>query len=288
MRISDCFTADEPVFSFEFFPPKTEEGSRALFETVGALAPLKPSFVSVTYGAGGSTRDLTVELATRIKAEAGLTTMAHLTCVGHSAAEIKAILDSLQARGIENVLPLRGDPPRGETEFVRPTDGFGYAQELIRFIRERYSFSLAGACYPEGHPESPDLETDLLHLQEKVDSGVDFLITQLFFDPDLYFRFVERARARGIKLPILPGVMPVTNVSQIERFTSVIGATIPAKLHDRLDKLRDDEAAVVQAGIDWATEQCERLLAGGAPGIHLFTLNKSVSARTVFLNLRGD
>jgi methylenetetrahydrofolate reductase (NADPH) len=288
MRIVDRFGGPGHVFSFEFFPPRTEEGARALFKTVGELAALRPSFVSVTYGAGGSTRDLTVDLVTRIKAEAGLETMAHLTCVGHSASELEAVLDTLKERGIENVLPLRGDPPRGETTFVRPDDGFGYAQELVRYVRARYDFCLAGACYPERHVESPDAETDLQHLVEKVESGVDFLITQLFFDADVYFRFVDRASARGIQVPIVPGVMPVTNVAQIERFTAMCGATIPPALQARMDKVRDDEDAVVREGIDWATDQCSRLLAGGAPGVHFYTLNKSLATRSVFLNLVGD
>ncbi|MBI2320146.1 MAG: methylenetetrahydrofolate reductase [NAD(P)H] [Betaproteobacteria bacterium] len=288
MRISDAFAPARPVFSFEFFPPRTEEGVHALFRTISDLAPLNPTFVSVTYGAGGSTRELTIDLVTRIKQEVGLEAMAHLTCVGHSVAEIDSILETLETRGIENVLPLRGDPPRGETQFVKPADGFGYAQELVRFIRDRYGFCLGGACYPEGHLECPDKEEDLEHLREKVDAGVDFLITQLFFDSDDYFRFVERARDRGITLPIVPGVMPVTNVSQIERFTSMCGASIPAALQASLDAVRDDEEAVVATGIEWASEQCRRLLEGGAPGIHFYTLNRSRSSRTVYLNLNGS
>jgi methylenetetrahydrofolate reductase (NADPH) len=287
MRIVDRLNAGKPIFSFEFFPPKTEEGVRALYRTAEELAALQPAYVSVTYGAGGSTRELTVDLVGRIKQEIGLETMAHLTCVGHSVGELDGILGELRDRGIENVLPLRGDPPRGETQFVRHADGFGYAQELVRFIRGRYDFCLAGACYPEKHPESPDPEEDLAHLKEKVDSGVDFLNTQLFFDPADYFRFVERARAVGITNPIVPGVMPVTNVAQIERFTSMCGACIPAALHARLEQVKDDEQAVVQAGIDWATEQCLTLLHGGAPGIHFYTLNRSHSARRVLENLQG-
>src|SRR5438067_579197 len=226
MRIIDCFGRDRPVFSFEFFPPKTDEGVRNLVATVEELSELRPSFVSVTYGAGGSTRALTVDLVARIKEEIGLETMAHLTCVGHSAIEIASILDELRERGIQNVLPLRGDPPRGEAEFVRPADGFGYAQELVRFIRPRYEFCLGGACYPEGHPEAPDKDEDLEHLREKAESGVDFLITQLFFDPAEYFAFVDRAHASGIRQPIVPGIMPITNVAQIERFTTMCGASI--------------------------------------------------------------
>src|SRR5439155_8119852 len=189
MRICDCFGAGRPVFSFEFFPPKTDEGVKNLYATIQELAPLKPSFVSVTYGAGGSTQQLTVDLVTRIKKEIGIEAMAHLTCVGHSAAEIAGVLDRLETAGIENVLALRGDPPRGETAFIRPKDGFGYACELARFIRSRYDFCLGGAAYPEGHVECADRETDLRYLKQKVDGGLDFVITQLFFDADDYFRF---------------------------------------------------------------------------------------------------
>jgi len=285
MRIIDYFGRDRPVFSFEFFPPKTEEGVRNLLTTAEELAKLRPSFVSVTYGAGGSTRAVTVELVARIKQEIGLETMAHLTCVGHSASELAGILDELQDRGIENVLPLRGDPPRGETEFVRPADGFGYAQELVRFIRPRYDFCLGGACYPEGHVEAPSKEEDLHHLVEKADSGVDFLITQLFFDPEDYFDFVRRARVRGVEQPIVPGIMPITNVAQIERFTTMCGACIPEALRQRLDRVRDDDEAVIETGVDWATWQCRTLLAGGAPGIHFYTLNRSRATRQVFERL---
>jgi len=287
MRIRDCFHNGRPVFSFEFFPPKTEDGVRKLYATVEELAALKPSFVSVTYGAGGSTRELTVELVGRIKNQIGLEAMAHLTCVGHSAGEIAAILDRLEAAGIENVLPLRGDPPRGQTQFVRPEDGFGYAFELVRFIRSRYQFCLAGAGYPEGHIECADKEADLRHLKNKVDAGVDFLITQLFFDTGCYFQFVERARAIGIAVPIVPGIMPVTNIAQVERFTSMCGSTIPPALRRRLDKVKHSEDAVIAAGIEWATEQCRTLLQGGAPGVHFYTLNRSTSTRLIFENLNS-
>ena len=288
MRISQFFATGRPIFSFEFFPPKTDDGVRSLFTTVAELAPLKPSFVSVTYGAGGSTREVTIDLVARIKAEAGLETMAHLTCVGHSANEIDGILRQLEQRGVENVLPLRGDPPRGEERFVKPADGFGYAQELVRFVRARYgsTFCLGGASYPEKHPEATDAVEDLRHLKEKVDAGVEFLITQLFFDVGAYFRFVERARAIGIQPPILPGIMPITNVAQIERFTAMCGASIPSELQARLDRVREDDEAVIATGVDWATEQCRALLAGGAPGVHFYTLNRSRATRTVFENLQ--
>jgi methylenetetrahydrofolate reductase (NADPH) len=287
MRIIDCFSTGRPVFSFEFFPPKTEEGVRNLFVALEELAPLNPSFVSVTYGAGGSTRELTVELTARIKREIGLEAMAHLTCVGHTSAEIAAILDHLQAEGIENVLPLRGDPPKGQEAFVRAEGGFGFAQELVRFVRSRYGFCLGGACYPEMHVDAESPEADLQHLKEKVDAGADFLITQLFFDAADYFRFVERARAIGITVPIMAGIMPVTNVGQIERFTSMCGARIPARLRERLEEVRHDDPAVVVAGIEWAVEQCRALLDGGAPGIHFYTLNRSLSTRMVYQSLQS-
>lgn len=287
MRIADRFATGKLVFSFEFFPPKTEAGVRSLYATVRELASLRPSFVSVTYGAGGSTRELTIDLVTRIKREIGVEAMAHLTCVGHTAEELAHILDTLRDAGIENVLPLRGDPPRGQEHFVRPDGGFGYAQELARFIRARYDFCLGGAAYPEKHVEAPTFEEDLRHLREKVDAGVDFLITQLFFKPDDYFRFVERARRIGVGLPIVPGIMPVTNVAQLEKFTTMCGASVPLALRQRLERVRDDDAAVVDVGIEWATAQCETLLAGGAPGVHFYTLNKSHSSQTIYRNLRA-
>ncbi len=286
MRIAERFATGRLVFSFEFFPPKTPAGVRSLYATVAELAALRPSFVSVTYGAGGSTRALTIELVARIKREIGVEAMAHLTCVGHSAEELARILDDISTSGIENVLPLRGDPPRGETNFVRHEGGFGYAQELVRFIRSRWSFCLGGACYPEKHLEAASLEDDLRHLKEKVEAGAEFLITQLFFEPDDYFRFVERARRSGIRVPIVPGLMPVTNVGQLERFTTMCGATVPARLRERLERVREDDAGVVEIGVEWATAQCETLLAGGAPGIHFYTLNKSHSSQRIYRNLK--
>src|SRR4029078_2019240 len=209
------------------------------------------------------------------------------TCVGHTKEELAAVLDELDAGGIENGLALRGGPPKGQTEFVRAEGGFGPGQELARFIKERYPFCIAGAAYPEKHLDAPDAETDLVHLKEKVDSGAEFLITQLFFDPDDYFRFVEPARGIGIDVPIIPGIMPVTNVAQIHRFKSMCGASIPPSLRDLLDGVKDDEAAVVAVGIEWASAQARRLLAGGAPGVHFYTLSRSHSSQTVVQNLTG-
>jgi methylenetetrahydrofolate reductase (NADPH) len=288
MRIADRLKRHEPAFSFEFFPPKTPEAVERLYATARALKVLSPTFVSVTYGAGGSTRELTVELVTRMKHDLGLETMAHLTCVGHTKEELAEVLDTLVAGGIENVLALRGDPPKGQTQFVRPEGGFGYGQELARFIKSRYAFCVAGAAYPETHIDAPDADTDLRHLKEKVESGAEFLITQLFFDPDDYFRFVERARAIGIAVPIIPGIMPVTNVAQIHRFTSMCGARVPDSLRDLLDRVKDDETSVIAVGVEWASDQSRRLLAGGAPGVHFYTLNRSHSSQMVVQNLKGS
>jgi len=289
MRIRDLLNGQQPVFSFEFFPPKTAAGEAALFTTIEQLRPLRPGFVSVTYGAGGSTRDKTLELVTRIKHELHLEAMAHLTCVGSSRAELRSLLERLRASGIENVLALRGDPPRDQPHFTPATDGFRYASELVRFIRgEGFDFCVGGACYPEGHVEAPDLETDLTHLCEKVAAGVDFLITQLFFDNEFYFAFVARARARGITVPIVPGIMPVTNLSQLERFTQMCGATIPQPLYRRLQQAGEDLDAVRQIGIEHALEQCRGLLRRGAPGIHFYTLNQSPSTRAILATLLAE
>jgi methylenetetrahydrofolate reductase (NADPH) len=253
----------KPVFSFEFFPPKDAAGVDRLFETIAELKPYQPAYVSVTYGAGGSTRRLTVELVRRIKREAGIEAMAHLTCVGATREELLGVLDELAESGVENVIALRGDPPRGQTSFVRTEGGFGNAVELVRLARSRHDFCLAAACYPEKHPEAPDAETDLARLKVKVDAGAEFLITQLFFDNQDYFRFVERARAIGIDVPIVAGIMPVTNLSQIKRFTALCGACIPAPLLEKLERAGADESAVRAIGVDYATAQCRELLERG-------------------------
>lgn len=288
MRISDQIGGRGPVFSFEFFPPKTPAGEASLYEAIDRLRGLRPTFVSVTYGAGGSTREKTIELVGRIKHEHGLEAMAHLTCVGASRHELADVLRRLQDQRIENVLPLRGDPPRGTERFEPARDGFAYASELVAFIRESgHTFCLGGACYPEGHVECPDLAQDLANLKRKVDAGLDFIITQLFFDNAHYFDFIERARAAGIAVPVLAGIMPITNVSQIERFTSMCGAHIPESLKARLERVRDDEAAVVDIGIEHATAQCRELLDRGVAGIHFYTLNKSTATRAVLERLRA-
>jgi methylenetetrahydrofolate reductase (NADPH) len=288
MKIRNRLNPSNPCFSFEFFPPKTEEGMKNLLQTIDDLSPLAPGFVSITYGAGGSTRDRTLELVTKIKAKAGVETMAHLTCVGHTKEELSEILGRLKSAKIENVLALRGDPPQGEAQFKPVEGGFRYASELVDFIREgEYGFCLGGACYPEGHIETPSREDDLRNLKKKVDLGLDFVITQLFFDNAFFFDFVERARRIGINVPIVPGIMPITNYEQIHRFVRLCGATIPMRLALQLDKFKDDPVAVTQLGVAHATVQCMELLSRGVPGIHFYTLNKSPATRMIVSALQS-
>ncbi len=286
MKIGEMFQRGTPLYSFEFFPPKTDAGEKNLYRTIEKLAPLAPDFVSVTYGAGGTTRTKTIEWVSTIKQKIGIETMAHLTCVGASRAELAEVLDQLRDAGIENVIALRGDPPKGEEHFVPHPDGFAHASELVAFIRGRYDFCIAGACYPEGHVECPDKERDLRYFKEKVDQGLDFAITQLFYDNRDYFSFVERARKIGITIPIVAGIMPITNVGQIKRFTKVCGATIPKRLLCELDEAADDPQAVIEIGVRHAIGQCRELLEGGVPGIHFYTLNKSPATRLIFEVLR--
>ncbi len=286
MRIDDVLTASTPVFSFEFFPPRTREGVETLFETVEALTPLQPSFVSVTYGAGGATREGTVEIATRIKREYGVETMAHLSCVGETTQGLIEILDRLEAGGIDNILALRGDPPRGEGEFKRPDGGLDSAAALASFISERYRFAIGGACFPEVHPEAPSLEADLAYLKTKVTSGASFLITQLFFDNRAYFDFVGAARAAGIDVPIIPGVILIGSYPKIVRFCELCAASIPNGLAEAMEALGGDHDAEAELGTAYAARQCEELLAGGAPGIHFYTLNTAPQTRAVLGALR--
>ena len=283
MKIAEMFgRAGSPVVSFEFFPPKTDEGVESLYQTAAALRACRPAFVSVTYGAGGSTRDRTLDLVTRIKRELGIETMAHLTCVGSTRAQIREICKRLIDAGIENVLALRGDPPQGQAQFVAVDGGFTHASELVRFIRdEGFPLCVGAACYPEKHVESKDLASDLENLVVKVQGGVDFLITQLFFDNADYFAFVRRARGKGIDVPIVPGLMPVTNVAQVHRFTSMCGARVPQELQRRLEIVKDDAGAVVATGVTWTVQQCTDLLGGGVPGLHFYTLNKSSATLAV-------
>jgi len=288
-RLIDGLLAErQPAFSFEFFPPRTDEGERALFNTVAQLRELEPTFVSVTYGAAGSARTHTLDVVTRIRRELDIEPMAHFTCVGADRDELTEVLDAIEASGIDNVLALRGDPPNGADEFVPAEGGLAHGSDLVSLISSSYPFCVGAACYLEKHIESPSLDDDLRYARLKVDNGARFLITQLFFDNRLYFEFMGMARAAGITVPIIPGIMPITNVDQIQRFTSRIGAAIPPALLDALLTRRDDPDAVIQLGVAWATLQCAELLAQGAPGIHFYTLNRSPATRAILSALRAS
>jgi methylenetetrahydrofolate reductase (NADPH) len=286
MRIDDILAGDGPIFSFEFFPPKTENGERNLENALAELRTLEPAFVSVTYGAGGSTREKTIEIVKRIREQYGLEAMAHFTCVGATVPELRATLDEMQGAGIDNVLALRGDPPAGEEEWVATEGGLEYSRELVELIAGDYPFAIGAACFPETHIHAASPEADLQHLVEKVGAGVQFLITQLFFENSLYFAFLERARAAGIEVPIIPGIMPITQVGQVERMASMCGATIPEDLRRELHARGEDPEAVLDFGVAYATLQCAELLAAGAPGIHFYTLNRSPATRAILSALK--
>ena len=287
MRIDAMLSeAREPLFSFEFFPPKTQEGEKNLLEAVSQLRELGPAFVSVTYGAGGSTREKTLEVVNTIRRDYGLEAMAHFTCVSATIDELRVTLDELAEIGAENVLALRGDPPNGE-EWTATDGGLTYASELVSMIASEYpQFSIAAACFPETHLAATSPEDDIAHLAEKVNAGAGVLITQMFFDNSVYFDFVERARAAGITVPIIPGVLPITNVAQTARITSLCGADIPEGLMAELKAREDDPEAVLEFGVAYATLQCSELLAGGAPGIQFYTLNRSPATRAILSALR--
>lgn len=285
MSIAQLYTSTEPVFSFEFFPPKTDAGYRSLFRTIEELKPLSPGFVSVTMGAGGSTRTKTVGLTIEITREIGLVTMAHLPCSGFRPHEVGGILDQLEEGGVHDVLALRGDPPRDDPDFVPPEDGFKYANELVEYIADRGAFSIGAACHPEVHPEAADADDDMAHLKRKVEAGADFLISQLFLDNQKFFDFVVRARDAGIGVPIVPGIMPIATVSGIRRMTSVNRTSFPPELEAELERVDGDDAATHALGVRWATRQCEELLERGVPGIHFYTLNKSPATREIHQRL---
>jgi methylenetetrahydrofolate reductase (NADPH) len=287
MRIDRILDERRPVFSFEFFPPKTDEGMEQLKQTLHDLKEDDPAYVSVTYGAAGATRDRTVEITRWIKQDLGVEAMAHLSCVGEPVERLRELLDQMGEAGIENVLALRGDAPRGETEWKPHPGGLKYSTELAKLISENYDFAIGAACFPEVHPEAPDMASDIKFLKEKVGAGVGFLITQLFYDNELYFEFVDEARAAGINVPIIPGIMPVTNFSQIKRITDMCGATIPLDFERELAARADDPNALSELGVAYATFQCADLLSRGAPGIHFYTLNRSTATRGILAALRS-
>jgi methylenetetrahydrofolate reductase (NADPH) len=286
MRIDRILAAGGPVFSFEFFPPKTELGERNLYAALSELQTLEPSFVSVTYGAGGSTREKTIEIVRRIKDEHGLEAMAHFTCVGATVPELRGTLDEMRRAGIDNVLALRGDPPAGQEQWTMTEGGLEYSRELVELIATDYPFAIGAACFPETHIHAVSPEADLQHLVEKVQAGVNFLITQLFFDNAVYFDFLGRARDAGIEVPIIPGIIPITQVGQVERMAQMCGAAIPDGLRRELHARGEDPEAVLDFGVAYATLQCAELLAAGAPGIHFYTLNRSPATRAILSALK--
>jgi methylenetetrahydrofolate reductase (NADPH) len=288
MRIDEILASTRPCFSVEFFPPKTEEGRDALFETVEVLRELEPNFFSVTYGAGGATREGTLETTRAIRDEYGVEAMAHLSCVGETTESLREIIDRIADAGIENILALRGDPPRGEPDFVQPEGGLASAAELSGMISASHpEVAIGGACFPEVHPEAPSLEADIAYLKTKVENGASFLITQLFFDNRSYFDFVPAARAAGIEVPIIAGVMPMTSYAQIARICDLCDARIPASLEEAMEAAGGDERVEFELGVAYAAQQCAELLRAGAPGIHFYALNRWPATRAILGALRA-
>ncbi len=269
------------TISFEFFPPRAADNIPGVLDTVNELTAYCPDFISVTYGAGGSTRHFTEEITISAKQSADVEVMAHLTCAGQTVEELDDVLQRLDEAGIENVIALRGDPPRGEQQFTVTEGGFSHASELVTHIRANYNFGIAAACYPEGHTEAESLERDLQYAKLKVDNGADFLITQLFFDNDDYFAFADRAAAAGIGVPVIPGILPVLSAPQIRRFTALCGSKIPPGLDAELESLGEDDEAVRELGIEYAARQVEELWAAGVPGVHFYVLNRSYSVSKI-------
>ena len=271
MKIRDMFKAGGRTISFEFFPPRTEQGEETLFRSIERLKVFQPNYVSVTYGAGGSTRDKTLDIVDRIKRETDLEVMAHLTCVGQTKEQVHDVLLGLEEMGIDNVLALRGDPPRGQEKFIPPEGGFEYTSELITHIRQNFAFCIGGAGFPEGHLDSPDLRTDTAYLKMKVESGAEFIVTQLFFDNEDFFAFMDRIERADIRVPIIAGILPILSTGQIRRFTALCGAKIPPELDTQLERFADDDEAVREIGLELATKQVEELWrrgCGGSPLLH--------------------
>jgi len=285
VKLRDIYAQPGLTVSVEFFPPKTPKGDATLFGEVEILKALQPAFCSVTYGAGGSTRDKTVDLVTRLHRDVGLEVMCHLTVVSQSKDEVRSVLETLKANGIENIIALRGDPPGGGDDWTPHPDGFLYSRELVEEAGAHNWFSIAVAGFPEVHPRAASRDADLRYLKEKVDAGADVVITQLFFDNDDYYRYVEDVRRLGVKVPIVPGVLPIQSTAQTRRFTALCASRIPPPLETSLATVENDDAAAVELGIEYATRQCEGLLRFGVPGFHFYSLNKSRSVMAISKNL---
>ncbi len=285
MKLRDLYARPGLTLSIEFFPPKTEKGNESLFKEIAALKGLNPAFCSVTYGAGGSTRDKTVDLVDRIHRECGIEVMCHLTVVGQSKEEVRSVLARLKTQEIENLIALGGDPPQGTADWTPHPDGFHHSVELVREAVSHRWFSIAVAGFPEVHPRAASREADLKYLKEKVDAGAEVVITQLFFDNEDYYRYVEDLRKLGVRVPIVPGILPILSAPQVRRFVALCASKIPPRLERRLAQVEEDEEGAVKLGIDYATEQCAGLLAFGVPGIHFYSLNKSRSVTAIFANL---
>lgn len=285
MKLRDLYARPGLTLSIEFFPPKTEKGDENLFKEIAVLKNLNPSFCSVTYGAGGSTREKTVDLVDRIHRECGIEVMCHLTVVGQSKQEVRSVLAKLKEKGIDNIIALGGDPPQGVADWSPHPDGYHHSAELVKEAAGHRWFSIAVAGFPEVHPRAENREADLSYLKEKVDAGADVVITQLFFDNEDFYRYVDDVKRLGVRVPIVPGILPILSVPQVRRFTALCGAKIPPGLEQLLAKVENDEEGAMRLGIDYATGQCEGLLAFGAPGIHFYSLNKSRSVKAIFQNL---
>lgn len=287
MRLAPLYARHEPTISFEYFPPKSAEAEETLVrDTTPALLKLKPAYISITYGAGGGTRDTTLRIADRIRRDYGVIPLSHLTCVGSTKEQLGHYLDEARAMGLENILALRGDPPRGQTAFQATEGGFSYATDLVRFVKSRGDFCIAAACYPEGHVESWNKHADWDHAARKVELGAEFLISQLFYDWSDFMDMVDYLRnKRHVKVPIIPGILPFLNAEQIKRFTGLCGSKLMKPLRDRIEAHAGDEEAVRQIGVDFCTDMCRKLLELGAPGFHFYCLNRSASCSQVIKNL---